>query len=89
VHISEIGYPSMAHAAARPWDGEASSAPDPELQARCFEAFRRAWEGHRELVRVNVWAAGDPRTPDPLGYETFGKPAEAVIERMFRERAKY
>lgn len=89
VHISEIGYPSMAHAAARPWDGAASSAPDPELQARCFEAFRRAWEGHRELVRVNVWAAGDPRTPDPLGFETFGKPAEAVIERMFRERAKY
>jgi hypothetical protein len=89
VHISEIGYPSMTHAAERPWDGATESPPDPDLQARCFEAFRRAWEGDRDLVRVNVWAAGDPRVPDPLGFGTFGKPAEAVIRRMFRERARW
>jgi len=89
VHVTEIGYPSMTHAAARPWDGSTPSPPDPELQARCFEAFRRAWDGDRDLVRVNVWASGDPRAPDPLGFETFGKPAEAVMERMFGERARY
>jgi hypothetical protein len=89
VHISEIGYPSMTHAAARPWDGTTPAPPDPELQARCFEAFRRAWEGVRELVRVNVWAASDPRAEDPRGFGIFGKPAEAVIHRMFRERTQY
>lgn len=88
VHISEIGYPSMTHAAQRPWDGKTSSPPDPDLQARCFEAFRRAWEGVRELVRVNVWAAGDPRRVDPRGFDISGKPAEAVIGRMFQERAR-
>jgi beta-glucosidase len=89
VHISEIGYPTMAHAAARPWDGDTASPADPALQARCFEAFRRAWEGRRELVRFDVWAAGDPRSADLLGFETFGKPAEEVIRRMFAERARY
>ncbi|APR79805.1 Hypothetical protein A7982_05152 [Minicystis rosea] len=88
VHISEIGYPSMTHAAARPWDGSTKAPPDPDLQARCFEAFRRAWEGDRDLMRVNVWAESDPRTEDPLGFGTLGKPAEAVIRRMFTERAK-
>jgi hypothetical protein len=89
VHVSEIGYPSMSHAAERPWDGSTRSPPDPALQARCFEAFRRAWEGERALVRVNVWATGDPRAPDPLGFETAGKPAESVIRRMFQERARF
>ncbi|MFT3769650.1 MAG: hypothetical protein QM820_29795 [Minicystis sp.] len=89
VHVSEIGYPAMTHAAARPWDGHTQSPADPELQARCFEAFRRAWEGDRDLVRVNVWAAGDPRVEDPLGFDTAGKPAEAVIRRMFAERSSY
>ena len=87
VHVSEIGYPSMSHAAERPWDGSTKAPPDPDLQARCFEAFRRAWEGDRDLVRVNVWAEGDPRTEEPRGFGTLGKPAEAVIRRMFQERA--
>lgn len=89
VHISEIGYPAMAHAAQRPWDGTTPSPPDPALQARCFEAFRRAWEGVRDLVRVDVWAAGGPRTEDPRGFGIFDKPAEEVVRRMFAERAGY
>jgi hypothetical protein len=89
VYIGEIGYPAMTHAAQRPWDGATPSPPDPTLQARCFEAFRRAWEGVRELVRVDVWAAGDPREVDARGFGTFDKPAEDVIRRMFAERAGY
>jgi hypothetical protein len=89
VHITEFGYPAMTHAAARPWDGDTPSPPDPDLQARCFEAFRRAWQGDRTLVRVNVWAMGDPRRDDPRGFGITGKPAEAVIRRMFLDRARY
>jgi hypothetical protein len=79
----------MEHAAERPWDGAGPSPEDPDLQARCFEAFRRAWADVRELVRVDVWAVGDPREGNGQPFGIFERPAEAVIRRMFAERASW
>lgn len=83
LHITEVGYESREGAARTPWSAE-GSRPDWQLQARCFEAFRRAWQGEKLLVRAGIWATG-PQNPAgyPFDFETIGKPAEEILKRFF------
>jgi hypothetical protein len=38
-------------------------------------------------VRVGVWATEDPvGVPNPTGFETMGKPAEATLQAFFARR---
>ncbi|OFZ80893.1 MAG: hypothetical protein A2583_12335 [Bdellovibrionales bacterium RIFOXYD1_FULL_53_11] len=89
IEFTEVGYPSVPHAARTPWASPSKDSPqDLALQARCFEAFRKAWHGEKNLARLTVWATGDPSSQDArLGFETIGKPAEKSISRFFEERS--
>jgi hypothetical protein len=87
LHVTEVGYTSSTSAARTPWSIEEGAGVDPALQARCFEAFRRAWSSERELVRTAVWATSDAGQPGyAIGFETLGKPAEGVLWTFFSER---
>jgi hypothetical protein len=87
LHFTEVGYTSSTAAAATPWTYSSTDTPDPALQARCFDAFRKAWTGQKALVRANVWAVGDPSAPDSaMSFDPLGKPAEAVLRQLFAER---
>lgn len=85
LHLTEVGYPSVPTAAKTPWayDGRTS---DFAVQARCFEAFRKAWSGDPALARVNIWATegGNAALPSfSYGFEPLGKPAEDILRRFF------
>jgi hypothetical protein len=87
LHLTEVGYHASSDAAKTPWASEPGSVPDAALQARCFEALRKAWEGERALVRLGVWAAGDPAAQHPQGFDPIGREGGAVLERFFHARA--
>ena len=82
--FTEVGYPSSERAAARPWDHDAPRTPRPELQARCFEAFFRAWRGAPGVMGgfVYLWSAHEGGAADP-GYSIRGKPAERTIGEWY------
>lgn len=89
--FSEVGYPATEVAARIPWDFAWSERSlDLELQAACFEAFRRVWSREPRLRRFAIWglesAAADARHAGGLGFVPLGKPAEEAVRRLFRER---
>lgn len=88
LHLTEIGYTSTSHAAKMPWaTPEPGEGPDLALQSRLYEAFRKAWETDRTLVRTNMWATGNPEDDNPpLGFEFINKPAENQIREFFAAR---
>jgi len=85
LHITEVGYQSARGAARTPWSAPADAAVDFDLQARCYEAFRRAWRGESRLARVSFWATGgEPDSPGlERSFEPLGKPAEGVAAAFF------
>jgi hypothetical protein len=88
IHITEVGYHSTADAALTPWEPRPTAPADPALQARCFEAFRKAFQNERRLARANVWATESPVSSAlSRGFETVGQPAETVLRDYFRARA--
>jgi hypothetical protein len=89
LHLTEIGFPSTHAAALHPWLAESADGVDPQLQARCFEAFRNTWKNEPLLVRASIWATSDPGASDASwSFETIGKPAESSIRDLFSERAQ-
>lgn len=90
IHLTEVGYASRSSAAKTPWAGEPGDRVDVALQARCYEAFRKAWQAEPALVRANFWATEGQEASDTgswLGFEPLGKPAEAVLRAFFEGRA--
>jgi hypothetical protein len=81
--LTEVGYPSRHGAGIDPWNYDAPGAPDLEVQARCYRAFRKAWEGapHLRGVYFYLWW-GDGGAGD-TGYTPRGKPAEQVIRQWY------
>jgi hypothetical protein len=89
----EVGYPTTHVAAIRPWDWEWSKrSRDPELQARCFDAFRRVWSREPLLRRFSIWglssSANDIRFTDGKGFLPLGKPAERHVRAALADRAR-
>lgn len=90
VLFTELGYRSAAGATARPWiwpeHGQGES-PDPDLQARAYEAFFRAFWHRPWVAGVYIWKwYPDPvrrDEPHATGFSPQGKPAEAVLARWF------
>jgi hypothetical protein len=83
--LTELGYPSAAHALSSPWatGGRFSG----EAQRRAFRAAFRALSGRRWFRGVYIW----DWSVDPLaggrgdtGHTPQGKPAERVIRKWFR-----
>jgi hypothetical protein len=83
--FTEIGYPSQAGAARRPWDYTAGGYPDLRLQRLCFRAFIETWKETPELAGVYlwVWESGRGGRAD-TGYAWRDKPAEREIEDWYQ-----
>jgi hypothetical protein len=84
----EVGYPSTEVAALRPWDYRfAERTLDLELQERCFQAFRHVWAGASCLRAFRIWGLSTRSGPNDKTHSPLGKPAEATVSSIFRERA--
>ncbi|MSP70633.1 MAG: hypothetical protein EXR76_00300 [Myxococcales bacterium] len=86
VVFTEVGYPSQASAAHRPWDYAAGSAPDLALQADCYRAFVETWRDEAALSGVffwNWWGVGGAFDAD---YTPRGKPALEHLRGLFRQK---
>ena len=82
---TEIGYPSSAHGAARPWDHREGEHPALDLQLRCYRALYRAWHAEPRLAGLYVWNWFGFGGADDRGYTPRGKPARAVLARWFED----
>jgi hypothetical protein len=84
--FSEVGLPSVEGALARPWDYTLEGAPDPDGQARAFEAFRsvflpggRPAAGFGGAFLYDYWGAGGL---EDTSYTPRGKPAAEVWQSI-------
>ncbi len=87
--FTEIGYRSVAYAAAEPWrwpsrDEYGHVAPDYDLQARLYQAFFESCWSEPWLAGAIIWKwhpeGGRPRD---LNFTPQDKPAEAVLRTWF------
>ena len=81
--ITEVGYPSQAGAADRPWDETASSGPDLPLQARLYQAFCDAFAQTPEVSGFYVWNWFGFGGPRDAGFTPRGKPASHALSECF------
>jgi len=90
--FTEVGWPNLETAAKEPWNYcRTDVQPDPELQARCFEAFFMTWKDEPKVAGLFVWEwrnypghEGGPKDPS---YYPGGKPAMDVILKFFKASA--
>ena len=83
--FTELGYRSIAGAAAAPWDEGVHGTVDLEEQRRCYAAFRRVWRDAPADVLAGVyfwnwygWGGATSRSYTPRG-----KPAAAELRAFF------
>jgi len=84
VLFTEVGFPSLATAAARPW-AETAAPIDLELQRRCYEAVFKAFSFRPWFGGMYWWkwpSHGVAGPYDPTHYPA-GKPAEGVLRTWF------
>lgn len=81
--MTEVGYLSQRGAAARPWNEGADEALDLDLQRRCYEAFRRVWDGETRLAGAYFWNWFGWGGPTSREYTPRGKPAAGEIEAWY------
>jgi hypothetical protein len=83
VFFAEVGYPSHALAAERPWDHAAEAAIDVALQARLWAAFCDALAEDPTTEGFYAWNWFGHGGPRDRGYSPRGKPAAAVLARCW------
>ena len=86
--ITEVGYLSQRGAAARTWNEGANEALDLDLQRRCYEAFRRVWDGEDRLAGAYFWnwfGWGGPKSKE---YTPRAKPAAKEIGAWYSAAGK-
>jgi len=84
--LTEVGYLSQKGAAARPWNEGANEKLDMEIQRKCYEAFRRVWNGETRLAGSYFWnwfGWGGPKSKE---YTPRGKPAEKEVAKWYGGR---
>jgi hypothetical protein len=81
VVFPEAGYRAIAGATDKPWE-ETSGAPDPELQARAYEALLRAGSRRPWFEGVYWWKWFTAAGPDVDSFVP-GEPARAVLRAWF------
>jgi len=92
VMITEVGYPSVAHAHVGPWDFRTDKPADPQLQNEllkgAFSVLRNWSDGaasfyylYGERLKPGVVPGG----PGDRTYAPWGKPAEATLRKYFQE----
>lgn len=77
--ITEVGYLSQRGAAARPWNEGANEALDLDLQRRCYESFRRVWDGEDRLAGAYFWNWFGWGGPTSKEYTPRAKPAALEV----------
>lgn len=82
VVITEVGYPSSAHAAARPWD-QREGPIDLGLQTRCYRALYRALARQPKVEGVYLWNWFGRGGSEDGGYTLRGKPAGELVRWWF------
>ncbi len=87
VLFTEIGYRSVPYAAREPWrwpERDEDTAPDPDLQARLYQAFFDTVWPQPWFAGALFWKLYPPGAPPRLlDFTPQGKPAEAVLKRGF------
>lgn len=88
VFLSEVGYPSLASAAERPWDERTGAPLDLALQRTLYEGFRARHCDHDRAARAAplgfyVWNWFGFGGPTDTGFTPRGKPAAAVLRGCF------
>jgi hypothetical protein len=85
--FTEVGYPNQEGCAKHPWNYYGSTKPDPETQAKCFQAFFNVWKDELAVGGVCVWAwryhPDDVGGKDDIGYCPVGKPCMQIIQDFF------
>lgn len=88
IFFTEVGWPNLESAAKEPWNYVKDAKSDPELQARCFDAFFQTWEGEKAVAGLFVWEwrnyPGLVGGPTETSYYPGGKPAMEIINRWFK-----
>ena len=80
--FTEIGYASQDGAGRQPWRQDNSQQPNPELQARLYEAaLQTFWE--QPYFKGLYWWFWDVK-PDPLYKETGYMPKDAALQELQR-----
>ncbi len=88
--LTEVGWASQRGCSVEPWNylrSREASAEGLAEQARCYEAFVRAWGGQAQPAGTLwwEWTPGAGGAEDG-GYTPKGKPAEAILRGWFRAR---
>ena len=81
--FTEIGYPSHAWAASRPWDYSGKGESDVALQARCFRAMMDVWHDDQRLAGVYIWNWFGFADHSDRGYSPRGKPSREIIAHWY------
>ncbi len=88
VLLTEAGFPSVEGANLKPWD-DPPAKPDPDLQARAYEAIFRAfyekpWFKGMYWWKVETNGSGGP---DDTSHTPWRKPAMEVVRRWYTGQA--
>lgn len=89
LEFGEIGYASQPYASVFPFSWKPHRAGQLDLyeQEACYLALERLIATHPEIEGVGLFASLPTDTlPGDVGYTPFGKPAEAVAERLMTMR---
>lgn len=79
--FTEVGYASLRGINTDPWNYKMNEPLDLECQARCYEAFAKAFESPDFLAGAYFFDWYDDGGPKSKTYTPRGKPAEAVMRR--------
>ena len=88
VLMTEVGYRSLDGTAIRPGGWTAGGSADVGEQADAYNAFFQVWSAHGGswLKGVEFWQWDLNNKYSPTGYSVMGKPAEAIVSRIFSRR---
>ena len=91
VMITEVGYPSVAHAHVGPWDFRTDKPVDLDLQDLLLKGAFGVLRYWTDGDAVFYYLYGENLNEKPVGgrqdrtYAVWGKPAEATLRKYFRE----
>ncbi len=89
IFLTELGYPSQEGANTAPWNYLlAKDKPDPEEQARCFEAFAKVMKDAKFLQGAFIFDFFEEGGEKDTTYALWGKRAWWVVRDLFKDWAK-
>ena len=90
VLFTEVGYPSLATAAAEPWK-ETTAGPDPQMQRQCYEAVFQAFSEQPFFAGFYWWKWPSHGRGSGLdvSHSPIGKPALAVLSHWYQRPPGY